>query len=60
VNELKGVTTVLIEHDMDVVMDVSDHVTVLNFGGVIGDGTPDDVRANTAVIEAYLGEEEDR
>jgi branched-chain amino acid transport system ATP-binding protein len=60
VNELKGVSTVLIEHDMDVVMDISDHVTVLNFGGVIGDGTPDEVRANPAVVEAYLGEEEDR
>jgi branched-chain amino acid transport system ATP-binding protein len=58
VNELRGVTTVLIEHDMDVVMDISDHVTVLDFGRVIGDGTPDEVRSNPAVIDAYLGTEE--
>jgi branched-chain amino acid transport system ATP-binding protein len=58
VNELRGVTTVLIEHDMDVVMDISDHVTVLNFGQVIGDGAPDQVAADPAVIDAYLGAEE--
>lgn len=57
VNELKGVTCVLIEHDMDVVMDISDRVTVLNFGQVIGDGTPDEVSGSPAVIEAYLGSE---
>ena len=56
VNELKNVTVVLIEHDMDVVMDISDHVTVLDFGRVIGDGPPVEVSRSQAVIDAYLGE----
>ena len=58
VNELRGVTVMLIEHDMGVVMDISNRVTVLDFGKVIGDGTPDEVRRNEAVIEAYLGGDE--
>ena len=57
VNQLAGVTTVLIEHDMGVVMDISDRVTVLNFGRVIADGTTAAVSADPAVIDAYLGEE---
>ena len=57
VNELRQVTVVLIEHDMDVVMDISDHVTVLDFGQVIGDGTPAEVSRSQAVIDAYLGEQ---
>ena len=57
VNEEHGVTIVLIEHDMGVVMDISDHVVVLDFGQKIGDGTPDEVRKNARVIEAYLGED---
>jgi branched-chain amino acid transport system ATP-binding protein len=50
-----GTTIVLIEHDMGVVMDISDRVVVLDYGRRIGDGTPDDVRSNKAVIDAYLG-----
>lgn len=57
VNEEHGVTIVLIEHDMGVIMDISDRIAVLNFGQKIGDGTPDEVRQNEAVIKAYLGEE---
>jgi len=55
VNEQYGTTVVLIEHDMGVVMDISDRVVVLDYGKKIGDGTPDEVRSNQAVIAAYLG-----
>jgi branched-chain amino acid transport system ATP-binding protein len=55
VNEEFGTTIVLIEHDMGVVMDISDRVVVLDYGRKIGDGTPDEVRGNRAVIDAYLG-----
>ena len=57
INEEWGVTIVLIEHDMGVVMDISDRVAVLDFGVLIGLGTPTEVRNNPAVIQAYLGEE---
>ena len=55
VNDEFGTTVVLIEHDMGVVMDISDRVVVLDYGKKIGDGPPDAVRSNPEVIKAYLG-----
>ncbi|MBL8403129.1 MAG: ABC transporter ATP-binding protein [Dechloromonas sp.] len=55
VNDQFGTTIVLIEHDMGVVMDISDRVVVLDYGKKIGDGLPDEVRSSPEVIKAYLG-----
>lgn len=51
-------TIVLVEHDMEVVMDIADRIVVLDFGRQIAEGTPDEIKANPKVIKAYLGEEE--
>jgi branched-chain amino acid transport system ATP-binding protein len=55
----QGIGILLIEHDMSVVMGISDHIVVLDYGRKIAEGTPQAVRANPAVIRAYLGEAED-
>jgi branched-chain amino acid transport system ATP-binding protein len=55
VNQQRGTTIALIEHDMGVVMDLSDRVVVLDYGKKIADGPPDEVKSNQAVIDAYLG-----
>ncbi len=59
INEERGTTIMMIEHDMGVVMELSNRVTVLNFGERIADGTPDEVKRNRQVQDAYLGEQHD-
>jgi branched-chain amino acid transport system ATP-binding protein len=57
IREERGVTVMMIEHEMGIVMDISDHVCVLNFGRKIADATPEGVSKDPAVIAAYLGQE---
>lgn len=58
IHELEDITIILIEHDMGLVMDIADRLVVLDFGFKIAEGSPEEIRNNEVVIEAYLGQEE--
>ncbi len=58
IHELKKISIVLVEHDMEVVMDIAERLVVLDFGKKIAEGSPEEIRRNPQVIRAYLGEEE--
>jgi branched-chain amino acid transport system ATP-binding protein len=54
----RGITILLVEHDMETVMEIADQIVVLNFGNKLAEGTPFEIQNNQEVISAYLGEEE--
>jgi branched-chain amino acid transport system ATP-binding protein len=58
INRKFGVTIMLVEHDMSMVMEVCDYIYVMNFGANLGEGTPSEIRRNPAVVAAYLGEDQ--